>query len=58
MIFLLLPLAIKDTGKSWYFWVGSSSAAIVLGAVLFHVVSGGRQQSRKARDEVFGRGSW
>jgi VIT1/CCC1 family predicted Fe2+/Mn2+ transporter len=37
VIFLLLPLAIADTGKPWHFWVGSSLAAFALGAVLFYV---------------------
>jgi drug/metabolite transporter (DMT)-like permease len=37
VIFVLLPLAIRDTGKPWYFWVGSSLAAFALGAVLFYV---------------------
>ena len=37
VIFLLLPLAIADTGKPWYFWGGSSLAAFALGAVLFYV---------------------
>jgi hypothetical protein len=37
VIFLLLPLAIADTGKPWYFWVGSSLAAFALAAVLFEV---------------------
>jgi len=37
VIFLLLPLALADTGKPWYFWGGSSLAAFALGAVLFYV---------------------
>jgi len=40
VIFLLLPLEIADTGKPWYFWVGSSLAAFALGAVLFYTALG------------------